>query len=196
MNFRIDIDTIQSIQNKAVKDVLTAYFLWYKTNFEVSSKEHLDWLNKQKTLQRRLASTGMVNMVPVSEPKANLTKQITEVLESVKPIGHPLKTDPVIEMVNGDFNVAAYIAHRLYRDEVRRRHPVTFIEHSDAVSMFFNRSMSDIEVKEVLTISPVVVYYINSDKRNMNRPITALKTRQYGYCFIVKSKGENTQWSI
>ncbi len=185
MNFSVDI--IQAARVKAVRDLLTAYFLWYEPDFEVPSVEHTDWLDKQVKLQNKLAATGMVTRIPVQEPDVNLTQSVVGVLESVKPIEHPLETHPVIKEIDGDYKVAVYIAQRLSRDETRRRHPVVFIEHSDAVSAFFSRSMSDPEVKEILTLSPVMVYYVNGDKRNIDRPINTLTTRQYGYCFIVRS---------
>ena len=88
--------------------------------------------------------------------------------------------DPVLNKLGGGAAYAGKIAAYL-----AQTHIVVYLDRTKFINLSYNQR--DQEVEDVMVWSPVLIYRSNPDKRNNGRDEALLLSRQYGYCYFIKS---------
>jgi len=179
------------IQTKLVNEVVIAYREWYRPEIGCVCNNDPDnyivnvngvplpgvcsfheWQHKRQQLQQELI-------------KAGLSLPIPKMLEMVAPKeyddSNPLYRSPELpNKLGGGATYAGKIAAYL-----AQTHIVVYLDRTKFINLSYNQR--DQEVEDLMVWSPVLVYRSNPDKRSNGRDEALLLSRQYGYCYFIKS---------
>jgi len=149
--------------------------------------EACEWLDKQRTVQDRLVSTGYSLPIPpralsgprIAQPNSDIIRKNPMSVE-------PYLWEPTRKLGADSWKVAGNIARALTlsSDKHELEHIVLFVSKTLIIDLTYKQAP---DVRDLVSLAPVVVYWHNNDSRQNNTWVQQMVySRNVGLTFVVE----------